>query len=97
VWSAYLQFQTAVRQHEAAETLFKSASTSYDASLDAYRYGVKNLIDVVSADAQLARARLALVQSRSALRVSATNLDYVTGNMLRQRPPVAHPASANNP
>jgi outer membrane protein len=97
VWSAYLQFQTAVRQHEAAETLFKSASTSYDASLDAYRYGVKNLIDVVSADAQLARARLALVQSRSALRVSATNLDYVTGNMLRQRPPVAHPAPANNP
>ncbi len=97
VWSAYLQFQTAVRQHEAAETLFNSATTSYDASLDAYRYGVKNLIDLVSADAQLARARLALVQSRSALRVSATNLDYVTGNMLRQRPPVAHPAPANNP
>ena len=97
VWSAYLNFQTAVRQHEAAETLFKSASTSYDASLDAYRYGVKNLIDLVSADAQLARARLALVQSRSALRVSAANLDYATGNMLRQRPPVAHPAPANNP
>ncbi len=97
VWSAYLQFQTAVRQHEAAETLFNSAGTSYDASLDAYRYGVKNLIDLVTADAQLAKARLALVQSRSALRVSATNLDYVTGSMLRQRPPVAHPAPANNP
>src|SRR5208282_2922293 len=75
VWTAYLQFRTAVRQHEAAETLFTSANTSYDASLDAYRYGVKNLIDLVSADAQLARARVAVVQSRSALRVSATNLD----------------------
>jgi len=97
VWSAYLQFQTAVRQHEAAETLVASASTSYDASLDAYRYGVKNLIDLVSADSQLARARLALVQSRSSLWVSAANLDYVTGNLLRQRPPVAHPAAGNNP
>lgn len=37
VWTAYLQFRTAVRPREAAETLFTSASTSYDASLDAYK------------------------------------------------------------
>ena len=91
VWTSYVQFRTAVRQHEAAETLLTSATTSYDASLDAYRYGVKNLVDLVTAENQLAQARLAVVQSRSAVRIDAANLDYTTGNLLRQQPPVAQP------
>ena len=91
VWIGYVQFRTAVRQHEAAETLLTAASTSYDASLDAYRYGVKNLVDLVTAENQLAQARLAVVQSRSAVRIDAANLDYTTGNLLRQQPPVAQP------
>jgi outer membrane protein TolC len=95
VWTAYVQFRTAVRQHEAAETLLTSATTSYDASLDAYGYGVKNLVDLVTAENQLAQARLAVVQSRSAVRINAANLDYATGNLLRQRPPVAQPAVKN--
>jgi len=91
VWTSYVQFRTAVRQHEAAETLLTSATTSYDASLAAYRYGVKNLVDLVTAENQLAQARLAVVQSRSAVRIDAVNLDYTTGNLLRQQPPVAQP------
>jgi outer membrane protein TolC len=95
VWVAYVQFRTAIRQAEAAETLLTSAGTSYDASLDAYKYGVKNLVDLVTAENQLAQARLAVVQSRSAVRIDAANLDYATGNLLRQQPPVAQPATKN--
>jgi outer membrane protein TolC len=94
VWTAYVQFHTAVRQHEAAETLLRSANASYDASLDAYRYGVKNLVDLVTAETQLAQARLAQVQSHSNLLVSAVNLDYKTGNLLRQSTPVAESSPA---
>ena len=83
------------RQHEAAETLLASATTSYDASLDAYGYGVKNLVDLVTAENQLAQARLAVVQSRSAVRISAANLDYATGNLLRRQPPIAQPVIKN--
>jgi len=93
VWSAFVQFRTAVRQHEAAETLLTSASTSYDASLDAYKYGVKNLVDLVTAENQLAQARLAVVQSRSAVRIDAANLDYATGNLLRKQTAVAQTAA----
>jgi len=95
VWVAYVQFRTAVHQHEAAETLLTSATTSYDASLDAYKYGVKNLVDLVTAENQLAQARLAVVQSRSAVRIDAANLDYSTGTLLRQQPPVAQPVVKN--
>lgn len=39
VWSAYIGFRTAVQKQYAAVALLQSASTSYDASLDAYKYG----------------------------------------------------------
>jgi len=91
-WIAYLQFRTAIRQQEAAQTLLAAATTSYDASLDAYGYGVKNLIDLVDAESQLAQARLADVQARSAVLTSAANLSYTTGNLLRQRAGATRPA-----
>lgn len=85
-WTAYLQYKTAVRQQQAAQTLLAAATTSYEASLEAYGYGVKNLIDLVNAESQLAVARLADVQAKSAVQTSAANLGYATGKMLRQQP-----------
>ena len=96
MWTAYLQFRTATRQEQAAETLLKAATTSYDASLEAYGYGVKNLIDLVNAESQLAEARLAVVQARSAVLTSAANLGYTTGEMLRKNP-ASPPAGAAHP
>lgn len=92
-WVSYLQFGTAVRQQEAAQTLLLAATTSYDASLDAYGYGVKNLIDLVNAESQLAQARLADVEARSAVLTSAANLGYTTGILLRPRPDGAKPVT----
>lgn len=93
-WTAYIQFRTAARQQNAAQSLLAAATTSYDASLDAYRYGVKNLIDLVTAESQLAQARLADVQARSAVLTSAVTLGYTTGNLLRQRPTPTRPTVA---
>jgi outer membrane protein TolC len=84
VWSAYVRFQTAVKRREAAESLLSAAGTSYRASLEAYQYGVKNLIDVVTAEVQLSNARLANVEARSELLVSAVSLHYATGALLRK-------------
>src|SRR5208282_6038767 len=50
VWTAYIAFRTALRKQDAAVALLESANASYSASLDAYKYGVKNLVDVVTAD-----------------------------------------------
>jgi outer membrane protein TolC len=86
VWTAYINFRTAVRKQQAAVALLESASTSYTASLDAYKYGVKNLVDVVTAQRQLAQARLSSVSARSQLLLSAVDLEFVTGNLLRNRP-----------
>ncbi|MGB9075596.1 MAG: TolC family protein [Terracidiphilus sp.] len=65
VWTAYIAFRTALRKHDAALALLDSANASYSASLDAYKYGVKNLVDVVTAEKGLAQARLSSVSARS--------------------------------
>lgn len=88
VWTSYIAFRTAQKQEQAAVALLASADTSYSASLDAYNNGVKNLVDVVTAENQLAAARLSSVSARSRLLLEAVNLEFVTGNLLRGLPPV---------
>ncbi len=87
VWTAYIAFRTALRKHDAAVALLESANASYSASLEAYKYGVKNLVDVVTAEDQLAKARLSSVSARSELFLQAVNLEFATGNLLRNQPP----------
>jgi outer membrane protein len=87
VWTAYIAFRTALRKHDAAVALLASANASYSASLDAYKYGVKNLVDVVTAEKQLAQARLSSVSARSELFLEAVNLEFATGNLLRKQTP----------
>ncbi|MGB7730382.1 MAG: TolC family protein [Candidatus Acidiferrum sp.] len=87
VWTAYIAFRTALRKQDAAVALLESANASYSASLEAYKYGVKNLVDVVTAEKQLAQARLSSVSARSELFLEAVNLEFATGNLLRSQPP----------
>ena len=86
VWTAYIAFRTALRKQQAAVSLLEAANESYSASLEAYKYGVKNLIDVVTAERQLAQARLSGVSARSQLFLEAVDLEFVTGNLLRSLP-----------
>jgi outer membrane protein TolC len=86
VWTSYINFRSALRKNDAAIALLDSANTSYNAQLDAYNNGVRNLVDVVTAEKQLALARLSGVSARSQLFLEAVNLEFVTGNLLRTLP-----------
>lgn len=96
VWSSYIAFHTARRKQQAAVSLLDSANTSYHASLEAYKYGVKNLVDVLTAEKQLALARLSSVSARSQLLLEAVDLEFVTGNLLRKMPPLTKPEPADS-
>lgn len=86
VWTAYINYRSALRKNEAALALFDSANTSYNASLEAYNAGVRTLLDLVNAQKQLALARFSGVSARSQLFLEAVNLEFVTGNLLRKLP-----------
>ena len=49
VWMSWSELQTAFRQRTAAAALLVSAHSSYDASLKSYQYGLRNTVDVVTA------------------------------------------------
>jgi len=95
VWTSYIAFRTALKKQEAATSLLKAATESYGASLDAYKFGVKNLIDVVTAERQLAQARQSSVSARSQLFLGAVDLEFVTGNLLRSLPPATRLQAPN--
>jgi outer membrane protein len=79
VWDAYIDYETAVEQQRSAQSFLSAATTSYDSSLDAYKYGVRSLVDVVQAERQLAEARLVAVRSQAQWMRSAVALSYATG------------------
>ncbi|MDE1161977.1 MAG: TolC family protein [Acidobacteriaceae bacterium] len=80
VWDAYVEYHTSLEQERAAESYLKASQTSYDSSLDAFRYGVRSLVDVVEAERQLAQARLASVKAYAHRQQSASALGYAIGS-----------------
>jgi outer membrane protein len=93
VWEAYVDYHTALEQQRSSQSFLSSAQISYDSSLDAYKYGVRSLVDVVESERQLAQARLAVVRSQAQLMQSAAALSYATGALLQGNPtlPGVHP------
>jgi outer membrane protein len=93
VWEAYVDYQTAAEQQRSAQSFLAAAQTSYDSSLDAYKYGVRSLVDVVESERQLAQARIASVHSIAQLMQSAVALSYASGDLLHNRTtsPGVHP------
>lgn len=83
VWTAYSNVQIALRQLDAANAFEEAASNSYSAVLEAYRYGVKNFLDVVSSQRTLAQARTALVEAKATLLTDVADLAFETGDLLK--------------
>ena len=87
VWAAYSTARTALRQQKAAAALLESATESYNAALESYKYGVRSQIDVVSAQRTLAQARTADVNARTQLLTGIAALAFQTGDLLYGRVP----------
>ena len=83
VWSAYSNVKTAQRQRQAAEALVASANQSYAAARESYRYGVRNLLDVVSAQKALAQASSEDIYTRTQLLIQLANLAFRTGDLIQ--------------
>ncbi len=83
VWAAYSDMQTALHQQKAATALLTASQQSYEAAQEAYGYGVRNLLDVVSAQKALAEARSEDISARTQLLLQVTNLAFRTGDLIQ--------------
>ena len=68
---------------EAATALLQSAEESYNAALEAYNYGVRNLLDVTAAQRALAQARTANISAQTQVLTTLAELAFRTGDLLR--------------
>ena len=83
VWAAYTNMRTALGQQQAAAALLTASQESYEAAHQSYGYGVRNLLDVVSAQKVLAQARSEDVSARMQLLLTATNLAFQTADFIQ--------------
>lgn len=79
VWAAYYEFRTAVQSLEAATVLLESAIESYNASLELYRNGVGDIIELLTAQSTLAEARAEQVETTTSIFTSYANLINAMG------------------
>ncbi|HXJ85727.1 MAG TPA: TolC family protein [Candidatus Binatia bacterium] len=80
VWAAYSNFNTALRQRQAATALLEAATRSYDAALESYNYGLRNFLDVTAAQRTLAQARSTDVLARTQVLSALADLAFRSGD-----------------
>ena len=85
VWRSYSDTKTALRQRSAAATLLSASDTSYQAALESYNYGVRNILDVLSAQRTLAQARSSDITARAQVLTNFADLAYRTADLLRSQ------------
>jgi outer membrane protein len=91
VWTAYSNLNTAFRQHKTAIALLEAANQSYDAALESYKYGLRNLLDVTAAQRSLAQARSADVFARTQVLTELADLAFATGDSIQVNRRSSHP------
>jgi outer membrane protein len=87
VWSAYFTFATALKKYDYAVALLKASHSSYDSNLRSYQHGLATILDLLSAERDLAGARYALIQSKAEALISAASLAYAIGAVPDQARP----------
>jgi outer membrane protein TolC len=65
--------------------------SAYSAAVESYRDGLRNILDVLSAEKELARARAVDVAARTQVLQTFMNLAFRTGDLMTQHP------KGNNP
>src|SRR5262245_3887543 len=86
IWSAYADARTSLRKYEFSEALLAASQEAYDAELRSYRTGLVDLLGLLTAQRDLARARSIRVASRSEVLGSAAALAWAAGGPLGPTP-----------
>jgi len=83
IWTAYSNLKTTLRQRQSAISLLEAATQSYAATLESYKSGVRNFLDVTSAQRTLSQARSADVLARTQVLTAVANLAFQAGDAIQ--------------
>jgi outer membrane protein TolC len=86
VFTSYTNMQTALRQQKSAAALLTASEQSYEAARQSYNFGVRNQLDVISAQKTLAQARSEDVAARAQLLLQMAALAFRTADLIQVQP-----------
>jgi outer membrane protein len=81
VWHAYFDLDSARSKYAFARSLVDSSEESYAANLETYRQGLSTIVELLTADRDLANARYTFIQSKAQLLTSYAALAYAAGTL----------------
>ncbi len=91
VWRAYFTYRTARRKYDYAEALLAASQSSYDSNLKSYGHGLATIIDLLTAERDLATARYTIIRSKAELLTAAAEITFATGAIPAEAAPAAIP------
>jgi outer membrane protein TolC len=65
VWHAYFDVDSSRSKYAFAQSLLGSSQESYDANLETYRQGLSTIVELLTAERDLANARYTFIQSKA--------------------------------
>jgi outer membrane protein TolC len=81
MWRAYYQFQSALKKYAYGQALLTAAQDAYDANIETYRQGLSTIVELLTAQRDLANARYTLIQSRAELLTADAAVAYAAGSV----------------
>jgi outer membrane protein TolC len=79
IWTRFQNYETSLRLQDFSQSALKSATASWDLSMESYKSGVKTILDVMSAGTQLAQARTQNIAARQDVFTALATLAHATG------------------
>jgi outer membrane protein TolC len=79
VWRSYHDYRAAVRKVEFAAALLAASQDAYDGTLQTYRVGLSDIVELLTAERDLATARYTDVLSRAELLTTAAAVAHAVG------------------
>jgi outer membrane protein len=89
VWTSYYDHQTAAQQVKTSRDLLESARQASEVVAARYKAGVGSILDVLTAQGALDRARALETQARTAWFVTLARLAHATGTLWQPAPGAA--------
>lgn len=95
VWSSYYAVQTAIARVNTSRDLLASAEQAAEVNRGRYKAGVGSILDLLTAEGQLADARSEEVQARSLWFLAIAELAHATGALVPRAAEITGAAAQN--
>jgi outer membrane protein TolC len=79
VWRAYYELESTKEKYTAAEAVVAASQEAHAANIETYRNGLSTIVELLTADRDLANARYAIIQSTADVLTASAAVAYAIG------------------